>query len=221
MGLAQYSNGKRILPPSGKLHSHQRLIMIDESGEIGSTSLFCVFVASITDHVKKVEKIIKVFPKGRRKNKHYNSLDRTKVDVLTELSSCDIDIYGISYKKSKLDCDTPKKKSIHVICQMTELIELVLKNDNGTTYNLVIDNTPLIDGYEDMFAKFCYKIAESCGKTIDELHIMSSSGTNVLKIHDYVAGTIGAHIENAKDAENECHERFGIVKSKIKEIIER
>jgi len=67
----------------------------------------------------------------------------------------------------------------------------------------------------------CYKIAESCGKTIDELHIMSSSGTNVPKIHDYVTGTIGARIENVKDIENECHERFGMIEPKVKKIIER
>jgi hypothetical protein len=195
--------------------------MIDESGEIGSTSLFCVFVASVTDHVKKVEKIVKVFPKGRRENKHYNSLDKTKIEVLMELCSCDVDVYCVSYRKSKLDCDTPKKKSIHIIGQISELVELVLKKDKDTIFDLAIDNTPLIDGYEDILAKLCYKIAESCGKTIEDLHIMSSSGTNVLKIHDYVTGTIGAHIEHKKDIEHDCHDRFGIIESKIKEIIER
>ena len=143
-----------------------------------------------------------MFPKGRRENKHYNSLDETKVKVLTELNSCDIDVYAVSYKKSKLDCDTPKKKSIHIIGQISELVELVLKSDSNTIYDLTIDNTPLIDGYEDILAKLCYKTAESYGKTIENLHIMSSSGTKVLQIHDYITGTIGAHVENEKDTEH-------------------
>ena len=162
-----------------------------------------------------------MFPKGRKKNKHYNSLDETKVDVLTELNLCDIEVYAVSYKKSKLDCETPKKKSIHIIGQISELLELVLRKDNGTIYDLAIDNTPLMDGYEDTLAESCYEIAESCGKAIEDMQIMSSSGTNALKIHDHIAGTTGAHIENAKDAANACHDRFEIIRSKIREIVER
>jgi len=221
MSLFHYYKGVRIPIHSSKLRSHGRLIMIDDSGEIGSASLFCVLTAAVTDNAKKVEKITKVFPKGNIENKHYKSLDETKVKVLTEVGMCDIDIYAVSYKKSKLDLDTARKKQVHNLGQILELIELVLRSDGGLVYDIVIDNTTLMDGYEDGFVKLCYQFARLCGKTIENIEMRDSSGTRVLQIHDYIASTIGAHIENAKDAENECHERFRIIGSKIKEIVER
>jgi hypothetical protein len=188
---------------------------------VGVDSSFYVLAASATDHMRRMEKIAKVFPPSNIENKHYKSLDETKVKVLTEVEMCDVDIYAISYKKSKLDLETPKKKKEHNLGHLLDLIELVLKNDGGHAYNLIIDNTSLIDGYEDIFVKMCCKISGLCGKTIGHIEMKDSSGTKVLQIHDYVASTIGAHIENAKDTENECHIRFKMIESKIKEIIER
>jgi hypothetical protein len=48
-----------------------------------------------------------------------------------------------------------------------------------------------------------------------------SAGTKVLQVHDYITGTLGAHIENEKDIENSCHERFNIIESKIREVVKR
>ena len=206
---------------SSKLRSHGRLIMIDESGEIGSSSLYCVLVATVTDNAKKIEKITKVFPPNRRENKHYNSLDETKVRVLTELGECDIGIYAASYKKSKLDLRTAKKKQIHNFGQIVELIDLVLRNDNGSTYDIMIDNMTLMDGYEDVFVKVCHHFADLCGKTIENIEVRDSSGTKVLQVHDYITGTVGAHIEHKNDAENACHERFAILAPKVRNLMER
>jgi len=221
MGLFHYYKGVRIPVHSSKLRSHGRLIMIDDSGEIGSASLFCVLTAAVTDNAKRIEKITKVFPKSNIENKHYKSLDETKVKVLTEVSMCDIDIYAVSYRKSKLDLGTARKKQIHNFGQMLELIEIVLRKDDGLTYDIVIDNTTLMDGYEDGFVKLCYQFAGLCGKTIENIEMRDSCGTKVLQVHDYIASTIGAHIENEKDKRNDCHKRFEIIKPKIKEIIKR
>jgi hypothetical protein len=221
MSLFHYYKGVRIPLHSSKLRSHGRLIIIDESGEIGSISSFCVLAASVTDNIKRIEKITKVFPPSNIENKHYKSLDETKVKVLTEVKNCDMSIYAISYKKSKLDLSTPKKKHIHNLGQLLELIELVLLKDDASVYDIVIDNTTLIDGYEGEFVRKCYDIAGRCRKSIENIEMRDSSCTKVLQIHDYVAGTIGAHIESVKDAENECHERFRIIGPKIKEIINR
>jgi len=195
--------------------------MIDDSGEIGSASLFCVLTAAVTDNARRVEKITKVFPKGNTENKHYKSSDETKVKVLTEAGACDIDIYAISYKKSKLDLETARKKQVHNLGQTLELIELVLRSDGGLTYDIVIDNTTLMDGYEDGFVKLCHQFARLCGKTIENIEMRDSCGTRVLQIHDYIAGTVGAHIENEKDIGNDCHGRFEIIRPKIKEIVRR
>ena len=195
--------------------------MIDDSGEIGSASLFCVLAASVTDNTKRIEKITKVFPPSNIENKHYKSLDSTKMNVLTEVGKCDVSIYAVSYRKSRLDLETPKKKKIHNLGQMIELIELVLANDDGIIYDLVIDNTPLMDGFEDEFVEKCYKVAAHHGKTIEHIEMRDSSGTKALQIHDYIAGTIGAHMENRKDIENVCHGRFEIIRPKIVDIIER
>jgi len=109
--------------------------MIDDSCEIGSTSLFCVLTAAVTDNARKIEKITKVFPPNNVENKHYKSLDETKVKVLTEVKKCDIGIYAVSYRKSRLDLTTPKKKHIHNLGQTLELIEEVFINDDALTYH--------------------------------------------------------------------------------------
>jgi hypothetical protein len=195
--------------------------MIDEGGDLGSDSIFYVLAASVTDNTRKIEKITKVFPLGNKENKHYKSLDETKVKVLTEIGECDISIYAVSYKKSKLDLGTAMKKHLHNFGQMLELIELILKNDDGRAYDLIVDNTSLMDGYEDLFVKTCGQIAGLCGKTIENIEMRDSSGTKVLQVHDYIASTIGAHIENEKDKKNDCHERFEIIRPKIREIVKR
>jgi hypothetical protein len=143
--------------------------MIDDSGEIGSSSLFCVLAAAVTDNAKRIEKITRVFPLNRTENKHYKSLDETKIRVLAEVEKCDIDIYAVSYRKSKLDLTTAKKKHIHNLGQMLELIELVLRNDDCPTYDVVIDNTTLIDGYEDEFVRRCCELAGVHHKMIENI----------------------------------------------------
>ena len=162
-----------------------------------------------------------MFPFNRRDNKHYNALDETGVEVLTELGNCNIGIYAVSYKKSKLDLGTAKKKQIHNFGQILELIDLVLRNDDGSTYDIMIDNMTLMNGYENVFVKMCYQFAGLCGKTIENIEMRDSCGTKVLQVHNYIAGTIGAHIENEKDKRNDCHKRFEMIRPKIKEIIKR
>ena len=221
MSLFHYYRGVRVPSHSKELRSHGRLIMIDDSGDLGTDSSFYVLIAAVTDNRKNIEKITRVFPPTRRENKHYYSLDETKVKVLTELEMCDIDIYAVSYNKSKLDLSTPKKKKEHNLSHLLELIELVLRSDTGRVYDMIIDNTSMMDGYEDLFVKMCYQVAGLCGKIIENIEMKDSSGTKVLQIHDYAAGTIGGHTEHMKDVENAYHERFAIITSKIREIVEK
>jgi len=221
MGLFHYYKGIRIPVHSSKLRSHGRLIIIDEGGDLGTDSSFYVLAATVTDNMKRIEKIVKVFPPSNKENKHYKSLDETKIKVLSEVSNCDVDIYASSYRKSKLDLETSKSKKEHNLGHTLELIELILKKDNGYAYDIIIDNTSLMDDYENIFVKMCHQIAGLCGKTIENIEMRDSSGTKVLQIHDYIIGTIGAHIEHEKDPENKCHERFAIISSKVKEIVRK
>jgi len=78
-----------------------------------------------------------------------------------------------------------------------------------------------MDGYEDQFVKECYELAGMYNKDIENIEMRDSCGTKVLQIHDYITGTLGAHIENEKDVENPCHKRFTIIRSKVKEIVKR
>ena len=221
MSLFRYYEGVRIPLHSGKLRSCGRLIVIDDSGEIGSSSIFCVLAASVTSNAKKMEKVTKVFPPNNRENKHYNSLDETKVKVLNRVAECDINIFAVSYDKSKLDIRTPKRKKLHNLRQTLELLELVLSNDAGPAYDIIIDNTPLIDGYEDEFVRRCHEIAAENKKWIENIEMRDSGGTKVLQVHDYIASTIGAHIERERHAEDPCHDRFRIIEQRIRKIIKK
>ena len=221
MSLFRYYRGERIPLHSGKPRFYGRLIIIDESGEIGSSSQYCVLVASVTDNAKGVERVTKMFPPARRENKHYSSLDETKVKVLKGVVGCSVDIYAVSYKKSKLDLRTPKRKKEHNLGHTLELIELVLMNDEGSTYDLIVDNTTLMRNYEDEFVRRCYDLAVNYGKWFDIIEMGDSSGIKVLQIHDYIASTVGAHIEHQNDIENACHDRFRIIEPIIKQFAKR
>jgi len=195
--------------------------VIDDSGEIGSVSTFCTLAASVTGDVKKFKTITRAFPPSNRENKHYNALDETKVKVLTWANECDIDIYAVSYKKSKLNVGTPERKKLHNLRQTLELVELVLSEDGGFVYDLMIDNTDLINGYEDELVRRGYEIARMYGKVIENIEMKDSSGTKELQVQDYITSTVGAHIEYEKHTEDPCHDRFRIIEYHIKKIIRK
>ena len=221
MSLFHYYNGERISPHSNRLRPNNRLIVIDEGGDLGTDSLFYIMVSAVIDNSKMFEKITKVFPSGNKENKHYKSLDETKIKILTEVRDCNAGVYVVSYRKSKLKIETSKRKKEHNLGHMLELIELVLKSDDGRIYDIIIDNTSLMNGHEDIFVRMCNQIAGLCGKTIENIEMRDSSGTKVLQIHDYITGTVAGHIENENDAGNDYHERFRIIESKIREIIRK
>ena len=221
MSLFRYYRGERIPLHSSKLRFYGRLIVIDDSGEIGSPSQFCVLAASVTNNAKSVERVTKVFPPNNTENKHYNSLDETKVKVLNRVRECGVDIYAVSYEKSKLDVGTPKKKKEHNLRQSLELVELVLTNDNGSAYDLIVDNTTLMKGYEDEFVKKCCEIAARHNKRFENIEMRSSSGVKVLQIQDYVSSTLGAHMEHKDDVGNPCHGRFAIIERNVRRFIKK
>ncbi|MCL2143337.1 MAG: DUF3800 domain-containing protein [Methanomassiliicoccaceae archaeon] len=200
---------------------YERLIVIDDSGEIGSESAFCVLTAAVTDDVKRFEGITLAFPKAKSETKHYTSENHEISKVLTWAEECDVDVYAVSYKKSKLDLGTPKKKKDHNLRQTLELVELVLMNDDCKVFDLTIDNTSLMDGYEKKLTDACIEIAGRYGKRIESIEMRDSRGTKILQVQDYIAGAVWAHIEYKEDTENDCHCRFGIIEHKIKQIIRK
>jgi len=200
---------------------YERLIVIDDSGEIGSGSAFCVLTATVTNDVKRFERITRAFPRYREEPKHYNSEHHEIVKVLAWAEECDIDIYAVSYEKSKLDLETPKKKKDHNFRQTLELIELILAEDRGVAYDLMIDNTSLMEGYKEKLVDACLEIAGRCGKVIENIEMRDSGGTKILLVQDFIAGAVGAHIESAVDTEDPCHHRFGIIEPRVKNIIRK
>ncbi|MCL2148991.1 MAG: hypothetical protein FWH47_06620 [Methanomassiliicoccaceae archaeon] len=115
----------------------------------------------------------------------------------------------------------PKKKKEHNLLQTLEVVELVLANDKGTSYDLILDNTDLMNGYEEELVKGCYEIAARYGKRLGNIEMRESSGVKALQVHDYVASTLGACMENKDDDGSECHERFAIVEPAVKRFIKK
>jgi hypothetical protein len=137
------------------------------------------------------------------------------------VEECDADIYAVSYEKSKLDLETPKNKKEHNLIHTLELITLILMNDDGMTYDIILDSTSLMNGYEDIFVKMCNNLAESHGKRVENIEMRDSRGTKILQVQDYISGAVWAHIEYENDIEDHCHHRFGIIERKIKRIIKK
>lgn len=220
--LFHYCKGKFIpYKPNDWKRVYERLIVIDDSGEIGSESAFCVLTATVTSDVKRFERITRAFPKNKDEPKHYNSEHHEIMKVLAWVGECNIEIYTVSYEKSKLDLETPKKKKDHNFRQTLELIELVLANDGGTVYDLMLDNTSLIDGYKENLVDACLETARRCGKTIENIEMRDSRGTDILQVQDFIAGASGAHIESENDVKDPCHYRFDIIRPKVKKIVKK
>ena len=171
--------------------------------------------------MKRFERITHAFPKTKSEAKHYTSEDHEISKVLTWAEECDIDIYAVSYEKSKLDLGTPKKKKDHNLRQTLELVKLVLMNDDRTVFDLTIDNTSLMNGYERELVDACIEIARHCGKRMENIEMRDSKGTKILQVQDYIAGAVWARIEYKEDAKNDCHRRFRIIEQKIKETIKK
>ena len=111
MGLFHYRRGEFIpYGPNDWKRKYERLIVIDDSGDLGSDSEFYVLAAAVTDDVKKFERITRAFPRSEKENKHHSSDGHVIAKVLTRARECDVDVYAVSYEKSKLDLGTPKKK---------------------------------------------------------------------------------------------------------------
>jgi hypothetical protein len=220
--MFHYQKGKFIPYRSNdwKRRFH-RLIVIEDSGDVGSDSEFYVLAATVTDDMKRFENTTHAFPRSRRENKHNNLDDADIAKVLTRAEDCIIDIYAISYGKSGLNLESPKNKKEHNIKHTLELVELVIKEDNGAVYDVMMDNTSLMDGYKERFVEACLEIAGYYGKRIENIEMRDSSGTKILQVQDFITGAIWAHIEYEKDAENSCHDRFGIIGHKVKEIVRK
>ena len=220
--LFHYCKGKFIpYRPHDWKRRYERLIVIEDSGDVGSDSEFYVLAATVTDDVKRFENTTHAFPRSRRENKHNNLDDVAIAKVLTRAKECNIDIYAVSYEKSKLNLETPKNKKEHNFRHTLELVELVLKNDNGTIYDLMMDNTSLMDDYKEWFVYACIEIAGSYGNIIENIEMRDSSGTKILQVQDFITGAIWAHIEYEDDAGESCHDRFGIIEHKVREIDRR
>jgi len=200
---------------------YERLIVIDDSGEIGSDSAFCVLTASVTSDVKRFERVTYAFPKNNNEHKHHSSDHRVISKILTRAEECDIDIYAVSYKKSKLDLETPDKKKGHIFRQILELVKLVLENDAGSVFDLMMDNTSLMDGYEVRLVAGCNEIATRCGKRIENIEMRNSRSTKILQVQDFIAGAVWAHAEYENKPEDSCHHRFEIIEPKVRGIIRR
>jgi len=217
--LFHYCKGNFIpYRPNDWKRVYERLIVIDDGGEIGSRSAFCVLTASVTNDVKKFENVIHAFPKNKSEHKHHSSDHHVISRVLRQTEECDIDIYAVSYEKSKLDLDTPDKKKEHLFRQILGLVKLVLENDDGIVFDLMMDNTTLMDGYEVRLVEGCNEIAESCGKKIENIEMRNSRSTKILQIQDFITGAVWAHIEYENDPQNQCHDRFAIIRTKVKGV---
>ena len=89
MSLFHYYRGKRIpYRPHDWSRKYERLIVIDDSGEIGSGSEFCVLTATVTDDVKRFERITRIFHRSKNEYKHYTSKDHEISKVLTWAGEC-------------------------------------------------------------------------------------------------------------------------------------
>ncbi|HMS92655.1 MAG TPA: DUF3800 domain-containing protein [Candidatus Saccharibacteria bacterium] len=164
-----------------------RYVYIDESGDIGSKSKYIVFAAIITQHDRKLEKIVK--KTWRAKPQYHNKGrlhsvdvdDATRIRILSKVTELDVTIKTHYYKKKQ----SIKGQSLQYYSELAKFIAIC-----GDAQVLVVERKDTI--------KHRKAIINKLGLTIEFKNVIFGDPHEYKQLQavDFIAWSYGRKLES-------------------------
>ncbi len=170
-------------------------ISIDESGNLGRDSRYFVMAATVVMRQRYLLSASKKIPKHRDESKFYNSTETEIMDVLEEVSRCNVSIVYLVVDKYDY---SGKYYGIHG----NDLYEVVLRDllseafsvVNGGDANVFLDRSSFVT--LGSFRAIAKEIAIAKGCNLKKCDKVTSHQNKCVQITDYVAGAINRNFED-------------------------
>ncbi len=173
---------------------------MDESPSLSDSSLFfCVDVVSTNEKTNKNlqkilknarRKIVKKKLKQLSELKFYNSDEKTRIYILSQIASCDVEIVVLILDKEKRKIvDTPENYGIVVAAAITELLKF------HSSLSLTMDKKFTNMNQQNNFLQNCQKtinILSPKGKNVFFNPPIDSRKESSVQLADFVAGAFNA-----------------------------
>jgi len=178
----------------------------DERGDFGhkkgSSKTLVIATSDIVDP-EAFSFIASRYPKNTRKFKSTKkvedslkfrtSSDGVRTSVVQEISDSNVYVYAITYSKKNFK-DSEKKNSRVYRDLFEKLVDLLMKNTDAESFNVVIDRTNELG--KNIGCDIVREVAKKNGKRIIDCKQVYSKDELVLQIHDFVLGSLGVYEED-------------------------
>ena len=171
------------------------LVSIDESGNLGKDARFFVMAAVVTVRSRLLSSAVKKIPKKSEESKFYNCTDNQIMEVLRELSTCNMSIVYVvvdkhDYKGRYYGLHGNRLYEAVLSELLTETFAILRKSD----VNVLLDRSPFISLIT--LRNLAMNAARSEGCNIMKCDKMTSHQSPCVQIADFVAGAINRNYED-------------------------
>lgn len=196
---------KRIFRPT---------IVTDDSGTMGEDIIYTKSTTVVRDP-SKFRKIVDELPPTDGEVKFHNSNIGTKTRVLMRVAESDVDIYSRTYKAKDLKISNTPQRKIFYLRHTSELMDQALTSKMNKVIDMMFDNDMIAKDEQEPFVKMCIDMAKEHGKEVYWVEMVDSQSSPLVRIQDFVVGTIQRHNMTIEDEDDESHGLYKIIEPKI------
>jgi hypothetical protein len=174
------------------------LIVIDESGDLGSAGSTYFTICSIVSPSSRVLlPAARLLPKGNLEKKFYTSSEQEIIPILNLLSTLPIDITFVSTEKNHPADGVFIYGNELYHRSLRDLLDQSLKQMASKDVHIIVDGNRYIKQIE--LRSMCEELCRKYGKNLKKCYKGISQNEPCLRIVDYVAGSIRFSFEQDND----------------------